>query len=458
VTALTSPSILYVMPAAGGPPPEFTLPRLAAHGDVHALLFAAPSPLVDRILGDWCTSVHVLDGTAPMLDAIVATARRVRAAAVVAFSETAIAAVAAACEQLGLRGPGPNILLSRDKVLMRSTWRRAGLPGPAFVPVRSYEDLRHASEALRRPFLVKPSWLAGSIGQVLVDGDTDVRAAWRVASTALAEMDRAGVRDFMPGGRGAQFIAEEIIDSTTESWYDVDGYGDYLSVEGVVVAGRYHPLCITARLPTVPPFVELGLQVPTVLSVDAQRRVEDLARAAVDALGLDFCGTHTEMKLQRDGGLCLLENAARLGGTTLPRLIHDAFGVDLIDLVVRALLGRDAELPDRMITSSPTGTAVGTVWVFAADGAGRPWGSLPEFRPDRVDWRRLVAPDTAVEVVWSQSLPSGSPIPAFTATAGGRNSAGTLYLRAADPATLLADSHRIVEGMEEALSGVALAS
>jgi biotin carboxylase len=377
---------------------------------------------------------------------------------VVVFSEAAIDAVAAACEELGLRGPGPNVLLSRDKVLMRSTWRRAGLPGPAFAPVRSHGDLQAAAETLRRPFLLKPSWLAGSMGQVLVGPRTDLRTAWREASAAVAQMDQAGVRDFVPRGRGSQFIAEEVIDSSTESWYDVDGYGDYLSVEGVVVGGRYHPLCITARLPTIPPFVELGLQVPTVLSVEAQRRIEDLARAAVDALGLDCCGTHTEIKLQRDGRLSLLESAARLGGTTLPRLIHDVFGVDLIDLVVRVLLGEEAALPDRMVTSSPTGKAAGTVWVFSADREGRPWRSLPDFRPERVDWARLVAPTSAVEVVWSQSLPAGSPIPAFLPTSGGRNSAGTLYLRAADPATLLADSHRIVDGLERAMTCVATAS
>jgi hypothetical protein len=451
-------SILWVIPNAGGPPPEFTLPRLAAHGHVHALVFGAPSPLLQTLLSEWCTSVRVEVGDAPMLDAIVAAAREVRAEAIAAFSETAITAVAAACQQLGLRGPGPNILLSRDKVLMRQTWQRAGLPNPAFHPVRSYDDLQDADAMLRRPFLLKPSWLAGSMGQVLIEPSTDLAAAWREASGAVAEMDRIGVRDFMPAGRGSQFIAEEIIEATTDSWYDAEGYGDYVSVEGMVVAGRYHPLGITGRLPTIPPFVELGLQVPAALPETAQRRIEELARAAVDALGLEFCGTHTEIKLQKDGGLCLIENAARLGGTTIPRLIAEGLGVDPIDLVIRALLGRElVGLPARMPTANPLGGEVmGTVWVFGTDAAGRPWSSLPEFRPDRVDWRGLglVAPDTSVEVVWSQSRPAGTPVPAYSSTAGGRNSAGTLYLRSPDQATLLADSHRIVANLEEALAGV----
>ena len=60
------------------------------------------------------------------------------------------------------------MLASRDKVLMRERWREAGLPQPAFAPVRSRDDLVAAAGRLRRPFLLKPTWLAGSLAQVLI--------------------------------------------------------------------------------------------------------------------------------------------------------------------------------------------------------------------------------------------------------------------------------------------------
>nr|MDQ3822590.1 ATP-grasp domain-containing protein [Actinomycetota bacterium] len=438
----------------GGTPPEFALPRLARHGDVHALLVAAFSERADRAMRDGCTSVRWADPDAPMPETIVAAAREVGADAVVAFSEFAIVAVAEACSQLGLRGPGPHVLGSRDKVEMRKIWRDAGLPGPAFEPVRSLGDLERAASRLPTPFLLKPTWLAGSQGQVLVHDDTDLAAVWRRLEAVVDELERARMYDFMPMGRGMQFVAEEIIEASTESWYEDDGYGDYVSIEGLVVGGRYHPISITGRLPSIPPYVELGFPAPSVLSEDRQRQIEELARAAVDALRLDYCATHTEIKLQRDRRLCLLENAARLGGAMVPRVVYEAFGVDLIDLLLQALLRREPDLPERMLTSAPGGRAVASLMLVATDSKGKPWTSLPPFRPDRVDWRRLTSPDTEVEVVAGMSLPSGSPMPRFSPTAGTRNYAGTLFLRASDARTLQADCFRIVDNLEAALRDV----
>lgn len=447
---MSRPSILYVT-VVGGPALEYSMPRLQRYGDVHALLFSTRSQSVEDKLRTWCKSVHWDRVGAPVPDAIVDTARRVAADAIVTFSEFAIIAVGAACEQLGLPGPGPNVARSRDKVAMRSVWREHGLPGPRFAAVRSLEDLRRAHAELRRPFLLKPALSAGSLGQVLIRDDTDLDAAWSTAAAAIDELERAGVCDLVPIRRGRQLIAEEIIDASTESWYEVDGFGDYLSVEGMVVGGRYHPICITARLPTIPPFIELSNLAPTVLSADRQRRIEEMARAAVDALGLGSCGTHTEIKLQRGQGLCLLESAARLGGAMIPREVNEAFGVDMIDALVAALLGRTPDLPDRMLTAGRPGAAVASLSMIATNARGESWATLPTFAPDRVDWSRLTAPDTEVEIVWGQTLPSGSRMPAFSPTGGTRNYAGTLFLRAPDPLAIQASCYGILNGLEAAL-------
>src|SRR5207244_10173463 len=129
----------------------------------------------------------------------------------------ACVAVAEACAGLGLRGPGPNVIRSRDKVEMREVWRERGLPGPEFAPVRSQADLERAAERLRAPFLLKPTWLAGSQGQVLVGDDTDLAAVWRRVTSVVAELDQARLYAFMPTGRGAQFMAEAISAATTDS-------------------------------------------------------------------------------------------------------------------------------------------------------------------------------------------------------------------------------------------------
>ena len=98
--------------------------------------------------------------------------------------------------------------------------------------------------------------------------------------------------------------------------------------------------------------------------------------------------------------------------------------------------------------------AVASLMLLATDSAGNRWSSLPPFRPDRVDWQRLTSPETEVEIVTGMTLRSGSPMPAFSPTAGTRNYAGVLFLRAPDPATLQADCFRIVDGLEAELHAV----
>jgi biotin carboxylase len=448
-----SRSILYVL-TPGGPPLEYALTRVCQHGDVHALLCAPRSNRDVKLLHERCRSVRFAGRDDPMPDAIVAVARDVAADAVVTMNEWAIVAVSEACGALGLRGAGPRARLSRDKVRMRETWRDAGVPIPAFIGVRALEDLRRAARELTMPFLLKPSLAASSAGQAIIDRDTDLEAVWTAVTDVLTKMDGAGARELMPDGRGVQLIAEEIIDATTESWYEHDGFGDYLSVEGIVANGRYHPVCITSRLPTVPPFIEVTNQLPVVLSVEQQRRIEETACAAVGALRLDCCGTHTEIKLQAGGGLCLLESAARLGGVMIVREVEEVFGVDLVDQFVRVLLGEPHDLPERMLTSDHAHGAAATLSMLAVDSRGRPWSSLPAFRPDHVRWEDMTSPGTVVEIVHAMSMPMGSTMPTYTTTGGHMNYAGTLYLRARDALTLRADSVRILDGMEAALSGV----
>ena len=451
---MSRPSILYVIPPVGGTPAPFALPRLARHGDVHALAFAATPPAPDAALQDSCASVAYRDLDEPMPEAIVSVARQVGADAVLTLSETGIVAVAQACEVLGLRGPGPRVLASRDKVLMRRRWAAAGLPIPAFAPVRSAADLRSAAGHLRRPFLLKPAWLAGSLGQVMVEPGADLGAAWQQAAEAIERAERAGVRDFLPAGRGAQCIAEELIEATTESWYEAPVYGDYVSVEGLVVGGVYRPICITGRLPTLPPFIEVGFQSPSVLPEALQRRIAGLAGAAVDALGLLDCATHTEIKLQREQGMCLVENAARLGGAMIARLVQEAFGVDLIDLLIGVLLGEPEDrLPERMLTAGSSGVFVSSLMMVAADSAGRPWreAEAVPYRPDAVDWAALVSPGTTVEVVPGPRR-LGSPMPSYSPTGGTLNHAGMLVLSAPDAAVLTGDCYRILDGLEVAMT------
>ena len=171
------------------------------------------------------------------------------------------------------------------------------------------------------------------------------------------------------------------------------------------------------------------------------------------ALGLDTCGTHTEMKLMANNELCLLETAARFPGSMAVTLAETVFGMDMVSLLAAELLGEQQPYPDAMLVTGKG--AAGVLYLIAANTAGKPWASLPPLYWENLDWASLVSSETRVEVIRSQTIPNGSPMPAYSPGRGALGYAGAVYLTSRDPVTLLADSDRIMNGLESAACAAA---
>ncbi|MFJ9807615.1 acetyl-CoA carboxylase biotin carboxylase subunit family protein [Streptomyces sp. NPDC101158] len=452
--------ILFVH-ARGGVPLDHALPRLAACGEVHMLALSALSADRSEPWRRWCADVIEAGDRRivgeELVDLVVASAKEVGADAVIGFSEYILLALAHAAERLGLPGPGAGAVYSRDKRLMRERWAEAGVPVPAFRRVATEAELAEAFDALTAPMLLKPAWGAGSIGQAVLRTRDDVAGAWSSVTGALRGLADRGFGESYETDAPGHLLVEEIIDATTEGWYEEEGYGDYLSVEGVVARGVFHPVAITGRIPTIAPFTELSSHAPCVLAEPLQRRVEEVARAAVDALGLDTCGTHTEIKLCRDGGLMVVESAARFGGSAIMAVVEEVFGADLVTMLTRELLGEPAGLPERMLVEGGRGAAA-EMSLIGTDAAGRPWTTTPVWDARTADLDLLVSPGSHVEPVRSLTVPDGTPIPAYDAPRGITNCAGMLFLTSPDPGTLLRDTYAVLDGMEARLNDAATAA
>jgi biotin carboxylase len=439
--------------AKSGPPPSHAIPKVAAVAETH-LLAVTPLPPAARVAADRCCA-SIVDVSAerlrgePLVSRIVTEARRRRADAVLTLSEFAQLAVAQAAEQLGLRGPGPNAVRARNKRLMRQAWAAQDIPVPRWHPVDAIGDLFDAWNCLTHPILLKAAWSAAAVGQVLIQRKDDIPAAWEEARAGVRTGEQSWFTE-LNVTPADEFLADEIIRSTTSSWFDDPRYGDHLSVEGVVVDGTYNPVCITAKPRTIAPFTERGNFTPCGLPDALQRRVEHTARRAVNALGLSTCGTHTELKLLADHQVCMLETAARFGGVMVVQEVETVYGVDLIGALVRALLGQDPQLPGELFTGAGR-AAAGSVAMYAVDSRGNPWQSLPVFDTDRIDWSRLVSDGTRVEVVPDLTIPDGSPMPPYDPPNGYLNSAGLLFVTASTPAQLVEDAYGIMDGLEGAL-------
>ncbi|WP_411104565.1 acetyl-CoA carboxylase biotin carboxylase subunit family protein [Streptomyces sp. cmx-4-9] len=445
--------ILFVY-AKGGPPLEYAVPRIAVHADVHVLALA-PLPVNTAPL--WrpeCASVTTAQPGegGELVDLICAHARRVGAAAVLTLSEYAVVAVAHACLQLGLRGAGEHVAAARDKRLMRRIWRDAGVPVPGFTEIHTPGDITTAFAELTPPLLLKAAWSAGSTAHLTVRDERQAEEAWKTGRSVMEASSAQGYAELHAADEGvSDFLLEEIVTGDASDWFEEPGWGDYVSVEGIVAGGRYHPLCITGRMPTVAPFTERASLAPAALPEGLQRRLEEVSRAAVDALGLDTCATHTEIKLGAGGAVWLIETAARFGGVMTTRQVETVFGLDMIGMLVRQLLGQDVDYPRRMLTEGKG--AAGSLVVLAVGPEGQPWPELPSWDFTAVDWAALLGPGSRIELVREHSLAPGTPVPPYEEAGGANSMAALCFLTARSGSALLADCQRIVAALPGALTG-----
>ena len=448
--------VLFVH-AKGGPPLGHALSRVAAKSAVHLLALSALPPTVAASAERLCAAVVVPDDAErhDLVSLIVAHAEAIGADAVVTFSEYAVVAVAHACEKLGLAGAGRSCTLARDKRTMRHTWQQHGISQPRFRAVDSEQDLHEAAAELSFPLLLKAAWSAGSTAHQIIRSPREVRAAWESSREVMAESAQLGYAELHVADADADFLVEEIVTGSAGEWFDEPGWGDYVSVEGVVVDGEFRPVCLSGRMPTVEPFTERAGITPASLPSAAQERVVALAREAVDALGLADCGTHTEIKLGADGRMWVIETAARFGGAmTLPQ-IEEVYGLDLVGMLVDHLLGREVSWPARALTPQEARGAAGSLVVLAVDGAGDAW-------PDRRVWdfpavtgAVPVSDGSRLSVVAENSLPDGAPVPVYEPAAGANTMAALCLLSAVDPQTVIRDFETLIDALPHVLPAAA---
>ncbi|MEV0977718.1 ATP-grasp domain-containing protein [Streptomyces sp. NPDC049915] len=442
--------VLYVH-AKGGPPVGYALPRVAARSEVH--LLALSELPAGHPFAELCASV-VARGAAgedDLVELIVSRAREVGADAVVTFSEYAVVAVAEASHRLGLRGAGPAAALARDKRLMRAAWERRGIPQPRFRPVATAEQLATATQELRCPLLLKAAWSAGSTAHQIIATPADAPAAWARSYAVMTESARLGYAELHVAGAGEDFIVEEIVSGCAEEWFEGPGWGDYVSVEGVVVEGAFRPVCLSGRMPTVAPFTERAGITPAAVGDEAQARIVELARQAVDALGLDNCGTHTEIKLGAHGRMWVIETAARFGGAMTVPQIEDVFGLDLVGTFTDQLLGGSPDWPSEALTPADAKGAAGALVVLAVDGSGDPWRHRHVWDSASLVRSAPLGAGSTLSVVEESSLPDGTPVPVYDPAAGANTMAGLCRLSADRPQTVVRDFTALVDALPDIL-------
>ncbi|WP_055524418.1 ATP-grasp domain-containing protein [Streptomyces graminilatus] len=246
---------------------------------------------------------------------------------VVTFSELMIRSAGWLAADLGLPGPGAEAAEAvTDKNRQRALLRAAGVDTTRSAIVTDGSGWDAAVSAVGLPAVLKPARGGGSRETHPV---TDLEEGRRLL---------AGVQ-----GAGEVFVLEELLRGA-----DRAPFGDYVSVETVVLGGTPHHFALTGKFPLAAPFREVGQFWPAPLDEAEAGRVLDLTAAALKALGFGTGVTHTELKLTPDGPR-VIEVNGRLGGH-IGELARRAAGVDPVRMAGLAALGDTT--PPRPVTAT----------------------------------------------------------------------------------------------------------
>lgn len=292
----------------------------------------------DASPAEWVRVALALHDSAPFTG-IAATSER---------DQDKAAAIAAAIEGLQWH-PETTITAVYDKLEMRSRLSAAGVEHHPASQVKTAQDIVDFGSTYGWPVVVKPTGGTASLGVTVVQDAKDAERA----------LSRTDVHEaFAPWGSGPiTLMAESFLT------------GEEISVEAFSDDGVHQVIAITGKLKEPRNSVEIGHVLP--LELDPQLRSEVIAavEATLDALGVRFGPTHTEMMLTPNGPR-VVETHTRPGGDDIVPMLAEALGVDIELLVARQTLGEPVLPLLRQTLSEADPEARSAVWFTSAPSAG----------------------------------------------------------------------------------------
>ena len=252
------------------------------------------------------------------VNAVVKVARRIGVDGVLTVSaDRAVPVVASVAEALGLPGIGTETAHRlTHKLAMRSALGAHELPQPPFAGLRSERDIGSALDAVGLPAVLKP---VDSGGQ---------RAIFRIETARELERD----------------LGEAIAESPTSEAI-LEEFVDGIEMNGIVIARDGEPALVTLSDRLRPPGIGFGvgwIHVYPASTDNVQFRLaEHVAVESVRALGLRDAIAFPQLIASPDGGVAVVEVAARIPGGQMADLVRHAVGVDLVEVALRQALGEE---------------------------------------------------------------------------------------------------------------------
>jgi biotin carboxylase len=262
------------------------------------------------------------------------------------FGETDQDRCAVIGEALGITTHSPpTVELVHDKHAMRARLRETGVDTTASALVADVDALTAFVREHGFPCVVKPVAGSGSEGVAVVRQESELASAFERAGARFEGLPDAGV--------------------LVEQFHE----GPQFSVEAFSELAEHQVVAITRKFSDPTTFVELGHVAPAYLTLEQQEDVHEYVERVLDALGVEFGATHTEIVLT-PAGPRVIETHVRMGGDEIPALAFDATGVDLAEYVVRQTVGEKV-LPDiRAALAEERPARCSAIWFVAPPVAG----------------------------------------------------------------------------------------
>lgn len=237
-------------------------------------------------------------------------------------SEVAMNVMGRINDEMHLHGISKEIAIrATNKHFMREAFEAYGAPSPKSFCAASVEEGFKQYQSIQGKAILKPSRNSGSRGVSEIDPGISFEEF-----APLFERSKTESRD-------ASVMVEQFVE------------GPEFSVEIIVWNGNVSVLQVTDKKTTESPyFVELGHNQPSLFTDDVVSAISAAAVKGVEALQLNDCAAHAEVKYQ-DEKPYIMEIGARLGGdfisTELTRL---STGIDMVAAAISVAMGDEPRL------------------------------------------------------------------------------------------------------------------
>lgn len=243
---------------------------------------------------------------------------------IVAYASDPAAPTAAyVAEQMGLPGnPADSVEILCNKDRFRRFLAENGFNAPQSQGYAREDDVLGSLEKFRLPVIIKPVDSSGSKGATVLH-------------------DWAGVEEALDFAFSFSRCKRIIIEEFIEKKHPYLIGGDLFVVDGVV---RMWGLMNCHRDSAVNPLVPVGKSFPLMLEPQDTAAVRRTLQEMVDRLGIRCGAMNVELVVDAQGRVWPIDVGPRNGGNMIPDLLGLIFGVDVVELTVRAAMGENVTL------------------------------------------------------------------------------------------------------------------